>query len=644
VRGLSWILCVTALASLPSSWAQPAPSQPKAEDPPAYEDKLIDAGNLGALPPDEDTAVYNPVGLPREWRVDGFASRLEQGGVKRMENGLVLSGRLETLEYGAYTLDATVRGGGSQSVITLFQRGLAFDGGWKANNGLGMLNTPAIDLSRQQYRFYLPTFPIAGVETEWLRNGNLQIQASAGQPGVYDGLRVAGFTRLDGTVFTAGAQWAPSPGVQAGVQMVDAHGVGSGTQSDDPPTTARTWYGALAFQDGPDRRTQFNILDSEANEGRHNTGVWFDRETRDGHFRENYGLFHFDPGMFWGYTPITSDLAGGYYRINYQSQQWIWAVGIDSVSSVTSTGATGLFATGNVRYQVDTTLGVGGGATLRHSGDDAGTVYGFLDKKSFLGTTRLQLDVVGGDGSQRGAQLTVDHAWPTQVGLRLSTSLTYGRETNAGARTTLASLAAFGGIDLTNNLSVEGSLRWSLDREAVRTVGTYANLGLVWRISQRWSLVASYYDNRSDTQAFTTIAPLVPVEALLPEPRDRAFFITVRYADHAGTPVAPLGGAPGSGSGTVVGYIWYDANEDGRRGANEAAAANVTVLLDGKFSVRTNNDGKFEFPFVAAGPHAIMVIPDNLALPYSIPGDGRREITVRTRETTSIDIPATKPR
>ena len=170
------------------------------------------------------------------------------------------------------------------------------------------------------------------------------------------------------------------------------------------------------------------------------------------------------------------------------------------------------------------------------------------------------------------------------------------------------------------------------------------NVGLVWRISPRWSLVASYYDNRSDVQPFATIAPLVPVEALLPTPRDRAVFLTVRYADHAGTPVAPLGGLAGAGAGIVVGYIWYDANEDGRRAANEAPAANVTVLLDGRFAVRTNSDGRFEFPFVAAGPHSLVVVPDNLALPYAIEGDGRRDVIVRTRETTSIDIPATKLR
>jgi len=60
-------------------------------------------------------------------------------------------------------------------------------------------------------------------------------------------------------------------------------------------------------------------------------------------------------------------------------------------------------------------------------------------------------------------------AWPTKVGLRLSTALSLSRETDSGVRTTRSSFAAFGGIDLTNNLSIEGNVRWSLDRQAVRT-------------------------------------------------------------------------------------------------------------------------------------------------------------------------------
>lgn len=197
-------------------------------------------------------------------------------------------------------------------------------------------------------------------------------------------------------------------------------------------------------------------------------------------------------------------------------------------------------------------------------------------------------------------------------------------------------------LEITNNLSAEGNLRVSREQETTSGVGKYVNTDLVWRISPRWSLLATYYDNRSAAPVFTTIAPVVPIDALPIVPRDRAIFITVRYEGHAGTPMAPLGGAPGSGAGSLVGWIFYDANDDGRRAANENGAANLTVILDGRFAARTDADGKFEFPLVASGRHVITVIPDNLALPYSLGDDSKREVAIRTRETTTLEIPARK--
>jgi hypothetical protein len=636
-RRLAGALCAALLVVSRGSLAQsPAPAA-------EYEDRLIDSGNLKPLASEHDEGNFNTSGLARQWRVEGFASRIEQGANVRHENGMVMSGRLETLEYGVFSVDATVRNGTSSSVFTLWQRGLAFDNGWIANNGAGMLNTPTIELARQQYRFFIPTFPIVGAQTEWIRNGELQLQAGYGSPGLYNGLRLAGFSRLGGQVATGGAQWSLEPQVQVGFQVADARDVEAGVGDEGAgKTTARSFYGAIAWASGDDRM-QFNVIDSKANAGRHNLGTWFDAETRSGRLRQNYGAFRFEPDMSWGHIPINRDLLGGYYRVNYSSQQWIWAAGLDSVSSVTGRGLDANFLTGNARYQADRSLGVGGGGTLRHGDTAAGTIYGFLDKQSAFGTTRLQVDLVAAEGSQRGEQLTVDHAWPTQVGLRLSTSLALAQETERGARTTRASVAAFGGIDITNNLTVEGNVRVSLDRDTTRTIGKFINLSLVWRITPRWSMVATYYDNRSDAQPFATIAPVVPIDVVVPGvPRDRAVFITVRYEDHAGTPVAPLGGAPGSGAGRIMGTLFYDANDDGRRGANEAPAANVTVLLDGKFATRTDSEGRFEFPFVASGPHSLAVVPDNLALPYSVANDGRRTVMVSTRETTMVDIAAVK--
>jgi hypothetical protein len=467
-----------------------------------------------------------------------------------------------------------------------------------------------------------------------------------GEPGQFDGLRLEGFSRLGGHIVTAGAQWNPDRQWQAGFQMIGANDVKAGLGTSDPnaTTNSRAWYGALAWT-GSDTHLQFNALDSEVNTGRHDLGLWMDGETNVGRYRHNYGAFRFEPNLAWGYSPINSDLLGAYYRLSYASQQWTWSGGFDSLGSVTGISPGSVYGTGNLRYQVDHTLGVGGGGTLRHSSNDAGEVYGFVDKISAFGTTRVQLDLVADVGAQHSQQLTVDHAWPTQAGLRLSTTLSIGLEKTPETRTRRASISAFGGIDLTNYLTLEGNLRWSEDRDTMRTIGRYANVGLVWRISPQWSLLATYYDNRSQVDpVFAGIAPILPVAPVAVVPRDRAIFISVRYEGHAGTPTAPLGGMPGTGAGALSGAIFYDANDDGRRGADESGAANVTVVLDGRFAVRTDSEGRFTYPFVAAGPHVITVIPDNLALSYIVRGEGRREVMIHTRETTTIDIAASRMR
>jgi hypothetical protein len=78
--------------------------------------------------------------------------------------------------------------------------------------------------------------------------------------------------------------------------------------------------------------------------------------------------------------------------------------------------------------------------------------------------------------------------------------------------------------------------------------------------------------------------------------------------------------------------------------AGEAAAPNVTVLLDGRFTVRTDNEGRFEFPAVAPGNHVVTVLPDNLPLPWVVASGGRFDVQVRVRDQSRIEIPAQRLR
>jgi hypothetical protein len=117
-------------------------------------------------------------------------------------------------------------------------------------------------------------------------------------------------------------------------------------------------------------------------------------------------------------------------------------------------------------------------------------------------------------------------------------------------------------------------------------------------------------------------------------------FLTVRYQKASGSQFAPLGGAPGAGAGEIAGNVYLDANNNGLFDAGEAGAANVTVLLDGRYSTQTDARGHFDFPAVTAGRHVITVSSDNLPLPWVLIGGGRTEVQVATRGRAEVNIGA----
>ena len=119
--------------------------------------------------------------------------------------------------------------------------------------------------------------------------------------------------------------------------------------------------------------------------------------------------------------------------------------------------------------------------------------------------------------------------------------------------------------------------------------------------------------------------------------------VSLRYQTDAGRARAPLGASPGSAAGKLQGSVYLDENKNNQRDASERGAANVTVLLDGRYATQTDAQGRFEFEWVAAGGHVLTVISDNLPLPWQLEKEGRSEIKIYTRESTTVNIAATKP-
>ena len=188
----------------------------KPNRPPAYEDRIIATDKLQALPADEDDED-DSTGLPRAFHVELIAHTTRFTGARSDELGLGFGGFRDTDTLGTLSADLLIfrgrsdrdAGGRWRGTATLWQRGLQMQGGWSANSGLGVLNTPMPDLLRDQYRFFLPSVPLLGATTAWRQAGHrASWSAAIGRGGGYGGTRLSGFEIGDGDVASFGAQWA----------------------------------------------------------------------------------------------------------------------------------------------------------------------------------------------------------------------------------------------------------------------------------------------------------------------------------------------------------------------------------------------------------------------------------------------------
>jgi hypothetical protein len=663
--GLVWLGLAHAQSvppAQPASWSAthlPGTAQ--------YQDNYIGGGSLAPDISKGFAEGSDLAGLARSIEIDAVVSALssrEAGSATNVqENGIVAKSQWETVDYGAWSLDAAARTGGSGlgpseqgqgGVVALRQRGMPFDGDWQADNALGDINTPDIGLARLQPRFYLPTSPMQGLSTEWRGPEGLQIVAGGGVPGLFDGIEVPNFRTLDGSAATAGAQWSPASHWTVGGQIIEAHDVNLslGPVVDGAALiTSNTELLTAAWADHGER-LQFNLLDGDVRGKTNAVGGWVDGSITEGRIQQSAGVFRIDPNMTWGSQVISDDLQGGYYRFGYLSRQWLADVGIDEVRSVSGAGANTTFVTGDARYQMSRDWGIGSLANIART--DGGTNWslgGYVDQVNAWGTGRVQADLAEVE-SGRDVTLALNQNWSTPAGMRLSTSTSIERITGAIVNgivedSTILDIAAFGGGRFTTRLSVEGNVNWATAVQGRAAPAVSANVSLIYRISQNWEILATYYDSQSGTfTPLTVVSPLTPpmATAAVPAFKEQGVFLTLRYKRAAGSPFAPLGGAPGAGSGEIAGIVFLDANDNGQFDAGEAGAPNVTVVLDGRFSMRTDPTGRFSFPVVTTGHHVITVVSDNLPLPWALTKEGRTEFDVSTRQRTQISIAARRPR
>ena len=648
------VRCLLVLlgASVPwlAAWAQAAPPVPaSAPAAPAYVDRVIE--NLPPEAPADDGGYeYNREGWPRFLRLETRLGTQPFDQTRSTRIGYGIYGLLETTNHGTLSVDGTYAPRDSSGTLTLRQRAMPLEGGWLASNELGVINTPGPEISRLPARIYLPSAILQGLSTEWENpQQGLQLQASTGEPGQLDFLPASGFRQLPGRRTTLAGQWRINAsgtetlsrqGWTAALKHEDARGV---AELDNPQLSgnlvnANSTLLALRHE-GAEHHIQGQLISTRASNldgSRH--GFWIDSEWEDGPRRHGVGAYRLEADLTWANLPLASDIVGAYVRSSWRTRQWSAEGSVDWLDSISGRSSNGFFATGSARWRINRDHTLGAGGALRRFNGNAWSSFADWRFQNAWGTSGLRVELTDGDDQAASRALVWDQEWVAPQGWSLSTSLgstRYGASPNPPAETTwnaAASLAA----PLTSRASLRGNL--NTERSNAGPARHSLNVGANWRIDARWSLEGNYNRSTGRSRINASLDPLAPVGLVLPD-NDRSFYAVLRYQFEAGSRDVPLGGKGTEGGGRIEGTVYFDANRNGTQEASETGVPNVTVFLDNRYGVRTDSQGRFEFPFVASGARTVSVRGDTLPLPWNVVDQGQARVDVRLRENVTLTIP-----
>lgn len=642
------LLALLGFATLATdAWAQRATAPiPPGE---TYVDRVIE--NLPPEPrEDGDAYPYEREGMPRFLRLETRLGTQPFDQTQSTRIGYGIYGLLETLNHGTLSIDGTYAPRGNNGTLTLRQAAMPLADGWLINNELGVINAPAPDITRLPARIYLPSAILQGLSSELVNpERGLQLQAATGEPGRLDFQPANGFRSLPGRRTALGGQWRLNAsgadtlsrqGWTAALRHEDARGVSVLDNPQQPTDIVDANSTLLALRhEGAEHRIQGQLISTQASNlsGARN-GFWLDSEWEEGPRRHGVGAYRLETDLTWASQPLANDIVGAYLRTSWATRQWSAEGSVDWLDSISGRSGSGYFATGSARWRINRDHTLGAGAAVRRFSGDAWSTYGDWRFQNGWGTSGLRLEFTGGQDQTATRTLRWDQEWMVPQGWAVSTSL--GATAFSASRDLPAETTWNGALSVSAPLSSRAGLRgnYNTERGSAGQTRESLNLGVNWRINTRWSLEGNYTRSSGRSRFNPSLDPLAPLDVVVPD-SDRSFYAVLRYEFQAGSRNVPLGGKSSDGGGRIEGQVYFDANRSGTQEASETGVPNVTVVLDNRYTVRTDNQGRFEFPFVASGPRTVTVRPETLPLPWNVVDEGQTRVDVRLREGVTLALP-----
>lgn len=680
-----------------AGWALWQACTPAAAEPAAageYVDRLIENASPQPELVDDGATGFDARGAPRALRIESRAQSSSNDQGRESSAWVSLRGALDTANYGAFSLDASARllehtsqqQRGAGVSFSLYQTAMPFGGGWYASQGLGVIQTLSPRLAAQQASFFVPTRLVQGASTQWRNEASgLTFQLSGGETGSFGSIGQGSFFGSGNKVAAIGVELRPARAGIAGLlptgwsysaifstssgsvdQVVPGLGVRAGEAAGGGVFQSLRW-------EGVDRFVQGNLLASRNEDpvaivagttggGKASrVGGWVDGALQSGEFTQRWGLHHLAPGLSWQGSALGGNTEGGYYRWSLLGLRTQFEAQVSTMQPIDlAAGGSTLNQVGvSMRHYIDQQLGIGGVVQLNDGTTTVVQASGYAELHRPWADLRLQAGIETSEARIAVLRVSSDQAWVLPVGQRLSTSqaLTTTRsgalDTNGvvtGNDGTALELAIAGGADLGERLTLDLNARASLPlaSQAARVYNVSASSQ--WRFARGWSLgIALGWSRASGLTSPTAATPIPSLPGAFtvysyPSASSRDLWLTLRYDFQGGTATVPIGAGArvGAGGGTIEGVVYLDENRNGRLDALEIRAANVTVMLDGRYAARTDAQGRFEFPFVAPGAHVIIVVSDTLPLPWARPNAQALRIDVVPRETTRVEIGATR--
>ncbi|HEY0201639.1 MAG TPA: hypothetical protein VGC24_08100 [Burkholderiaceae bacterium] len=674
--------------------------------PKSYEDKFMDPTSLPELAGADDSPPNAEMGLRHylvEGRF-GAASTSATGLDASHATGWGLRSeyRQETLNYGEWVMQADTRSrsGGTDwstglldnateshtSRLVLRNLGLPITPTLFADTSVGDIYSEVTDAMSRNYRLMLGSSPVRGMSTRIFAS-DFDLRLGTGQRGSLIGDPYPGFERSQGTLswagytqrlpdrMFAGLQFSQATHVQSMVvNSVGGYTLGGLASSDINSAAASFGYGYEPLADN-DKKLRVTLLRSNASSAAGNPngsaqGLFAESGLRLGRYRHEFGVYRADPNLYYGDWALTADNRGGYWRVDNSGTRLSWGGGLDYEQTNPNRdpsrfASDRVGASGNVQWRLDRDSSLGGnfntyrthytGATAATLGSDGlrslnasafyATRLGGWGRSRFSLTTHRNETLVANDIAATGNEIQWEHDWITgryeTMRPEFTTTLGYAQDDSGGTRQTYPTAGLMFRYWASADWSTTGNLRYtSRSSNLFTSRGLSGSLTSERQLGNGWHFGASLSLNQTRTQT-SYIAQVTP---LLVRSNEKQAYVYLRWEASSGTPFAAagLGSSESAGAGRITGVVYLDANRDGTQQASENGAPNVDVILDQRYRVTTDRDGRFEFPMVSTGRHQLTLRPESVPLPWGTQPDQVVNVEVQLRASTSTSIPVVR--